>query len=379
MADNKKHHYVPKFYMKFFSEDKKRINVYRLKTKMKLKNIPLKGQCYKNYYYGEDLILEHSLGESEGAWANIFREIIETDTLPNINNPEYFMFIFFTLIQNARTKYSVDALISLIEAMSEEIFEEGIINKEDFIKNELGIENVPQFLISISMESYPFLFSLKCKILKNCTDTEFILSDNPIVFYNHLMSFRTDLNNIGTSSKGLQIFFPISPDTSILFYDEDAYKIGSNSTNVIKIRNNKDIYQINTLQVCSAYDNIYFKNDELNIDALYSKSEQYMRKSKSNIKSFSKEDGKLVMSAIEEVRVKLNLSFLTIRRSAKDWVKDFKKKKRQPLAIYRNEEFKNHYDDFNKQVEYGKYKREDFLIFCKDKNYHFNNDLHRSL
>ena len=373
MAENKKHHYLPKFYMKFFSEDEKRINMYNLKRKRKIQNISLSGQCYEDYYYGKDLILEHNLGEWEGIWAKIFKNIISNNIIPLIDDPKYFMLVFFTLIQNSRTKYSVNALIELIESISDEVFDGNASSKENFIKNELGIENVPHYYMSIAVDSYPFMFDLDCKILKNYTKTEFIISDNPIVFYNHLMSFRTSINNIGTSSKGLQIFFPISPDVSILFYDENAYKVGSNHSKVVEIRNEKDIYQINVLQVCSAYENIYFKNPNLNTEALYKKASQYLRISKSYTKTFNKDDGKLIMTALEEIRVNLKLSFINIKRTAKDWVKDFKSKKQQPLAIYRNNEFKKYYDEFNKKVEIGEYKKQDFLKFCKDENYSFKN------
>lgn len=378
MAEYKKHHYIPKFYMKLFSEDDTRINMFNLKSQKIIEKIPLKGQCYEDYFYGKDLILEHNLGDWEGIWAEILRGIILTNNLPPVDSSEYFMFIFFILIQSSRTKYSVDSLIHLIESMSKEIFDAETTSEEEFIKNEYGIENIPHFYISVAVDSYPLLFDLKCKILKNHTDTEFVLSDNPIVFYNQLMSFRKGMNNIGTSSKGLQIFFPISPDTSILFYDDDVYKVGRYDHNIIEIRNEQDIYQINTLQVCSAYENIYFENNKLNLEALYKKSEPYFRTVKSNIKAFPKENSnkieKLIMTSIEEVRTNLQLSFLTIKKISRDWVKEFQKKKHQPVVVYRNEELKKHYDEFNIQVDSGKYEKQDFLKFCKDKKFSFSNN-----
>lgn len=378
MAENKKQHYVPQFYMKFFSNDKIKINMFNLKREIKITDISLKRQCYKDYYYGEDLVLERNLSTWEGLWNKILSDISSKDNPPNINTPEYFMFIFFILIQNSRTKYSVDSLIELIESISKEIFDSKNVKKEEFIKQELGIDNVPEYYMSIAVDSYPFLLDLKCKILKNHTSTEFIISDNPIVFYNQLMSFRKTINNVGTSNKGLQIFFPISPDTSILLYDKDVYKVGSNNKNIIEIRNVRDIYQINTLQVCSAYENIYFKNSQLDTKALFKKSKPFLRAVKSNTKVFPKSNGKkkekLIMMGIEEVRTNLKLSFLTIKKSHRDWLKEFKKLKQQPIVIFRNEDLKKYYDKFEEQVKIGKYKKQDFIKFCKDIKFSFNSE-----
>lgn len=59
--DNKKHHYVPRFYLKQFSSKPNRINIYNIKQKIFIEDAGLKNQCYKNRFYGADNELEYLL------------------------------------------------------------------------------------------------------------------------------------------------------------------------------------------------------------------------------------------------------------------------------------------------------------------------------
>ena len=50
----KKHHYVPRFYLKHFASSPRRINVLNLKDFKPDHDGPLKDQCYRNHLYGLD-------------------------------------------------------------------------------------------------------------------------------------------------------------------------------------------------------------------------------------------------------------------------------------------------------------------------------------
>ena len=176
----------------------------------------------------------------------------------------------------------------------------------------------------MTTQNYPILIDLEYKLLVNRTDVEFITSDNPVVLYNQIFSFRKFGSNTGLATKGLQIFFPISPDKIILLYDSDVYRVGSEKKIAIEILNNKDISNINTLQACSCYENIYFRDEKLNVQALHRKAKPYMRSIKAGIKIFPQYDNKyqkseIMMSYREDIRIDLNLSFISLRKSAKKW------------------------------------------------------------
>lgn len=68
MADKKKQHYVPKFYMKNFADSKKNVSVYNLKSKKVIADVPYNSQCYKDYFYGKDHVLEDEFAKKETLW-----------------------------------------------------------------------------------------------------------------------------------------------------------------------------------------------------------------------------------------------------------------------------------------------------------------------
>jgi len=54
MPQNKKQHYVPKFYLKRFTPNERLINLYNLKSRRNIIGASLSSQCYKDYMYGKD-------------------------------------------------------------------------------------------------------------------------------------------------------------------------------------------------------------------------------------------------------------------------------------------------------------------------------------
>jgi hypothetical protein len=76
MAQNKKYHYVPRFYLKRLSSDGKSINLWNLPNRREVLNANLKNQCYRNYFYGKEREVETALGEVEGDVARLFQVIV---------------------------------------------------------------------------------------------------------------------------------------------------------------------------------------------------------------------------------------------------------------------------------------------------------------
>ena len=72
MALNKNQHFVPKLLLKNFSSDssksKNRINTYILKSKKFIENVSIKSQCSKNFFYGENLIIEKNYKNMKEVW-----------------------------------------------------------------------------------------------------------------------------------------------------------------------------------------------------------------------------------------------------------------------------------------------------------------------
>jgi hypothetical protein len=82
MPDNKRHHYVPRFYLKRFSPDERYLSLYNIKRKIVIPNAKLYEQCAKNYFYGKTPEAEKALGGAEGEIANLFRMIDQAQLPP---------------------------------------------------------------------------------------------------------------------------------------------------------------------------------------------------------------------------------------------------------------------------------------------------------
>lgn len=373
MPQNKKHHYVPIFYLKGFSKDGKSICLYNIKNKIKIDTANLKNQCYKDYFYGKDLTVEHALGITESTVSAILLKVDRAGILPPPRSPDHLILILYILIQYGRTVYAADSLDEMTDKIMKQVYgpmaeEKGI----DLNKVNIGLANVSQYSLSLTTQTYPLVLDLEYKLLRNCTGEKLITSDNPVVLYNQFLSFRKGCSNTGLASKGLQIFFPLDSKQIMLLYDSAIYRVGSDKKIVIDINYNKDIYNLNTLQMCSASENIYFEDDTYNTEALHLKAMPFMRNKKTDIKVFPQYENdsrksELLMTSKEDVRTNLSISFVTIRKSAKKWRDSFRKKRLQPAVIVRNQQLCDDHMKFIDESEKGNYGPGDFFKFMHGK------------
>ncbi len=220
MPQNKKHHYVPRFYLKRFSHNGKSINLWNLPSRRKILSANLKSQCYRSYFYGKNLDVELALGEVEVGAAQIFRVIDQCCALPPHSSMDHKFLVLCVLMQHGRTVYTADVLNEMNDKLMKHLLAPRAKAKGiDLSKVKIGYKDVGRVSLGLAMQNYPILFDLDYKLLINETDVEFVTSDNPVVLYNQLFSFRTYISNTGLATKGLQIFFPISPRYTLLFFD----------------------------------------------------------------------------------------------------------------------------------------------------------------
>jgi hypothetical protein len=65
---------------------------------------------------------------------------------------------------------------------------------------------------------------------------------------------------------GLQVFVPLSPRLALLFYDGDAYAVGSAASRSVRVHRPDHIQQINLLQWYEAEDNIFLPSSAAEAD-----------------------------------------------------------------------------------------------------------------
>ncbi|HEX2983013.1 MAG TPA: DUF4238 domain-containing protein, partial [Ignavibacteriales bacterium] len=63
MAERKNQHFVPQFYLRNFSENKKSLCDYNLSNNKYIKNASIKDMASQNYFYGKDENIEKLLSK----------------------------------------------------------------------------------------------------------------------------------------------------------------------------------------------------------------------------------------------------------------------------------------------------------------------------
>ncbi|MEX0999735.1 MAG: DUF4238 domain-containing protein [Thermodesulfobacteriota bacterium] len=373
MPESKKHHYVPRFYLKRFSENKRSISLYNLKNELIVPHASIRDQCYREYFYGKEPFVESAFADIENAVSYVLRQVDEIGSLPPPDHPHYLLLIVYIVTQCSRTKYSADSLNEMTDKMMKHVYrpmaeEQGL----EIDKFNIHLNDAVNLSLAQSVLIYPVLFDLRYKLLINSTDEQFVTSDHPVALYNQLMEFQTRSSHTGYACKGLQIFFPIDPKKLIFLYDNEVYRAGNDKQSVVEINTVQDIYQINTLQVCSCQENIYFLNSDMNCEALHNKAKPYLSDKMVDFNTFPIVSNKLpnkeiIKTSREDIRTNLKLSFLSIRKSAKNWRNKFRKLKSQPAVVVRNKEICDDTEEFIQSVKDGNYKPEEFFKYWYDK------------
>ena len=176
----------------------------------------------------------------------------------------------------------------------------------------------------------PLLYDLRYKVVRNHSRISFWTSDNPVVFYNQLLeTIRPYANNIGWVTKGLEIFYPISPKLCLVFFDTNVYGLGKKDDDFVESFGEADVEQMNLLQFVNANENLYFNEslDEHYVQEFVNKFETLRRDIKVVTCEFPHPTDPLrtyVFQHEVEVRINLRLSYLRKLKKAQKQIGDLK-------------------------------------------------------
>ncbi|WP_426211721.1 DUF4238 domain-containing protein [Massilia sp. TWP1-3-3] len=280
MADNKKHHFVPKFYLKMFSADGRSINPFNVKAKRTIACAQLKNQCYRDYFYGKDGIHEKALGQIEGAAAEALRRLVRAESAPPLNDFDFSTILIYLMVQRFRTGYQVDALNEMVDALAKRALE------HQFGEGELGrmtitLSGLSNVAVKHAMTAYVLIHDLQWLIIKAPAGSEFLTSDTPVVLANPFFPPRAGAARIGIAHKGLQLFFPVTPGLAIALFDKDVYRTNGPMVNAgLVVALPADVQQMNILHAASSYENIYFISERAAVDAVAKAAERHRPKRK---------------------------------------------------------------------------------------------------
>lgn len=283
MPKKNEHHFVPRFYIKRFSVDQRRINIFHLGHGRTFLGASIRGECKAHKLYGWDERIEDALMDLEGVTAGLLRQIDATDKVPMLGQSDYQMLLMFLLLQRGRTIEAANSNDTMTDFYFKVLAEEkakkdGIDLSLVKVANEYGVALPLKIAAEISVS----IRHLDVHILSNPTPLPYVFSDNPVALHNHYCEGIYHRGVLGWGSLGIQAFWPISSTKVLLFYDRRVYRVGTTRKSTVSLLSRSEVAQINALQVANATEKLYFEHKESAADIqrlveMYSNVRNYER------------------------------------------------------------------------------------------------------
>jgi hypothetical protein len=343
MVKKKRHHYIPRFYLKKFSvnNEGKFLGLYNLNNKRFIENAPLKSQAYENFLYGEDDEIENALAEMEGSVAKIFYYWTEEKLLypPPSETNGFKLLKRFILYQAFRTPKSGSDIMEMLNQGLRTFVKEFKPDLWERMKDGTLVHENPVLLgLLHSIEHEHLLGYLDCKFLVNLSLVPFITSDAPVVFYNQLMEqAKNYMGATALVAKGLQIFYPIHPRLMICLYDSKVYNFGNDSINCCSTESIEEVHQLNGLQLINCRSQVFF-NDSVSeeyIQELCKNFEEFRGESKNINQIINQGNRKLFFTSSENARIDLNLDFFKLKLDPDDFKNEITPLRHPSLNVQR--------------------------------------------
>ncbi len=216
--------------------------------------------------YGKDLQLEHSLSELEGAFSPLMKKIERLGSLPPPLSDDHETLCVMTVLQYARTAYSADAVNEFADGFWRSVLRHDKRVTPDMLARVKITQTEPaQYAVTHFLQNYHLIMDLGYRLLAAPPGKEYVTSDHPVVMYNQLMEPFEFGSATGLASKGLQIFYPLSPTHLLFMFDRKAYTVQPRRQRRIELTLGADVDEINALQAANALDNVYFASSRANI------------------------------------------------------------------------------------------------------------------
>lgn len=256
MASNKNQHFVPRCYLREFTYESqnKTVNIFNVDRRRVISTAPVKSQCSRDYFYGQNEVLENAIQSIEVSYASVLREIINGPR--DLNEAQKTVLKRFWLFQYMRTEA---ASIRAVE-MSNSIGETAGLSPEEY---NLEIKEAVQMAMDNFAKSMSVVDDLKVCCFLNRTKVPLVTSDDPAALTNrwHIGDNRVKSGSFGLNSCGALIFLPLSPHIMCVGYDGDVYSV-PHKKGWASINREEDISAFNQHQFLGCRANIFFRDME---------------------------------------------------------------------------------------------------------------------
>lgn len=257
MSSYKNQHFVPRCYFRPFSLNRKgkAVNLYNINSSQTIRNASVKGQCSKDYLYGDSLEIEHLLENLERDYARVLWVL--DDQSGNPTEQDLNVLREFMILQYCRTEAAAKKIGSWFQCTYETTSECSSLSPPDL---DLSTRTMALEALQMHPGFLDITTDLKICIVRNEALSDFVTSDDPVFLTSRFHAQKLRNNVFGAGSAGALFFLPISPRLLLVLYDADIYTVIAKQGSFISINSERDVYACNELQYLNADGNIYFSD-----------------------------------------------------------------------------------------------------------------------
>lgn len=167
----------------------------------------------------------------------------------------------YVVFQYLRTVAAADITDSMTDYFSKLAIEEELKRKKiDASRIRFSGKYPAALPLAQAQHVLPVAEDLGVHLIVNKSPRQFVTSDNPVVLHNQYCEGIDYRGVMGWNCGGLQVFFPLSPNKLVVYYDKSVYRIGGSDVGRrhSTTKSEKDVAMLNQLQILNAKHNVYF-------------------------------------------------------------------------------------------------------------------------
>lgn len=273
MTIKKRHHYVPKAYLKAFTDDKHRVLVYRKDEPDKALYVDPDGTGFERYYYSQPTPdggvdhnrLEDLFSKTEGLWPAVVERLCRGEDV----NDSLLLIFEFMILQRVRVPASRDAtearLAAQVHRLMLDMVESGQLPPPpqqlqgllDQVVVSIDPHRSIHGMVDDVFAARQVFESIGLCALDNRTNTPFLTSDNPVIWFDPSVPV-SELQPYAVSSDGpVMLLFPVSPTTVLVGTTEQKAGFSEHGLTYGEVPDEDWVFRVN-LEVCRfAYKAVY--------------------------------------------------------------------------------------------------------------------------
>jgi hypothetical protein len=261
----KRQHYVPQMILRKFSANESTVSLLVLRRDLRVDSAPINRQCYEDYFYGADQVMEESFRIQEDKVAAILGDL-SRQRLTSLRDDDLHELKLFLHYQYARTRGAAESLSNFGAAFVEaairgsRVLNGGSTPPRPEENVRVRMNSPQEQSIWLACKTTPMMLDLAVKFLVTERGPGFVIADHPVVTYNQFAEHHPTLRHCPTSSglalKGIQLFMPLSSSVTLAVYDPATYQYGGRS--IVSGLGPQDVRFLNCMQAVSAWECLFF-------------------------------------------------------------------------------------------------------------------------